>query len=199
MKKKHLLIFTFLPNEDYNLYSIKLSLFISSFSLYFAINAFFFNDKTMHKIYINYGYISFLSQIPQILYSTIITAVINITLKLLSLTEQSILSIKKEKNFNDASRRSKQINKIINIKFIIFFILNTILIIFFWFFISCFCAVYINTQILLIKDTLYSFCLSMIYPFLLCLIPGIFRIPSLRAQNRGKICLYNFSKLVAII
>ena len=199
MKKKHLLIFTFLPNKDYNLTSIKLSLFISSFSLYFAINAFFFNDKTMHKIYINYGYISFLSQIPQILYSTIITAVINITLKLLSLTEQSILSIKKEKNFNDASRRSKQINKIINIKFIIFFILNTILIIFFWFFISCFCAVYINTQILLIKDTLFSFCLSMIYPFLLCLIPGIFRIPSLRAQNRGKICLYNFSKLVAII
>ena len=70
---------------------------------------------------------------------------------------------------------------------------------FFWYYISCFCAVYINTQILLIIDTLYSFLLSMIYPFGLNLLPVMFRIPALRAKNKDKECLYKISGLIALI
>ena len=86
-----------------------------------------------------------------------------------------------------------------NIKFAIFFILNNILLLFFWYFISCFCAVYNNTQLILIKDTLVSFALSMIYPFGLNLFPGFFRIPALRSKNKDKKCLYKISGLVALI
>jgi hypothetical protein len=70
---------------------------------------------------------------------------------------------------------------------------------FFWYFISCFCAVYKNTQLILIKDTLLSFALSMLYPFGLNLLPGIFRIPALRAERKDKNCLYKFSNLLAFI
>ena len=49
IKKKQLILFTFLPSNDYNLISLKISLFLVSFSLYLTINAFFFNDDTMHK------------------------------------------------------------------------------------------------------------------------------------------------------
>ena len=70
---------------------------------------------------------------------------------------------------------------------------------FFWYFISCFCAVYKNTQIILFKDTLISFGLSMLYPFGLNLLPGMFRIPALRAEKKDKMCLYNFSQYVALI
>ena len=70
---------------------------------------------------------------------------------------------------------------------------------FFWYFISCFCAVYKNTQIILIKDTLISFGLSMLYPFGLNLFPGIFRIPALRAKNKNMKYLYQFSGIVALI
>ena len=42
LKKKQLILFTFLPNNDYNLVSIKICLFLLSFSLYFTINGFFF-------------------------------------------------------------------------------------------------------------------------------------------------------------
>ena len=87
----------------------------------------------------------------------------------------------------------------IKIKLIIFFTLSFILMIFFWYFISCFCAVYKNTQIILIKDTLISFALSMIYPFGLNLIPGFFRIPALRAQRKDKKCLYKASGFIALI
>ena len=49
LKIKHLILFTFLPINDYNLQYIKLILFLLSFSLYFSINGFFFTDETMIK------------------------------------------------------------------------------------------------------------------------------------------------------
>ena len=84
-------------------------------------------------------------------------------------------------------------------KFIFFFILSVIFLSFFWYFISCFCAVYANTQIILIKDTLVSFSLSMLYPFGLNLLPGFFRIPALKAKNKNKKFLYKISGLIALI
>ena len=93
----------------------------------------------------------------------------------------------------------KEIKKKMKIKFSIFFVLSFLLLLFFWYFIACFCGVYKNTQIILITDTLISFGLTMIYPFGLNLLPGIFRIPALRAKNKDKKCIYQFSSLVALI
>ena len=199
LKKKQLIIFTFLPATDYNLFSLKLALFLLSFSLYFTINGFFFSDETMHKIHEDNGAFNIINQIPQILYSSIVSAIINMILKLLSLSEKNILSLKEEKDLKKAIKYSKTIEKFIIIKFIIFFVLSNILLLFFWYFISCFCAVYTNTQMILLKDTLASFGLSMIYPFGLNILPGIFRIPALRAKNKDKKCLYKISTMVALI
>ena len=199
LRKKHLILFTFIPTNDYNLISLKISLFLVSFSLYLCINAFFFNDDTMHKIYKDSGAYNILYQIPQILYSSVISSIINLILKTLSLSEKDILKIKEEKDLKTTVMKSKNIEKCIKIKFVIFFIISLLLMLFFWYFISCFCAVYNNTQIILFKDTLISFALSMLYPFGLNLLPGIFRIPSLRAEKKDKICLYSFSRIIALI
>ena len=199
LKKKQLILFTFIPANDYNLFTIKISLFLIAFSLYFTINGFFFSDETMHKIHEDKGSFNIFNQIPQILYSTVICAAINMILKLLSLSEKNILLIKHEKKMSIAVKKSKNIEKCINIKFTIFFILSCILLLFFWYFISCFCAVYNNTQFILIKDTLVSFALSMLYPFGLNLLPGMLRIPAIRAKNKDKKCIYKISGLIAII
>ena len=199
IKKKNLILFTFIPTNDYNIISIKISLFLVSFSLYLSINAFFFNDDTMHKIYKDNGLYNILYQIPQIIYSSVISTIINLLLKKLSLSEQDILKIKEEKDMISTVEKSKSIEKCIKIKFVIFFIISFILMSFFWYFISCFCAVYNNTQIILFKDTLVSFALSMVYPFGINLLPGIFRIPSLRAEKKDKKCLYTFSQYLALI
>ena len=58
---------------------------------------------------------------------------------------------------------------------------------------------YNDSQIILIKDTLVSFSISMIYPFGLNLIPGLIRIPALKANNSDKICLYKLSLFIALI
>ena len=78
-------------------------------------------------------------------------------------------------------------------------IFNFLFLIFFWFYISSFCAVYQNTQIYLIKDTIINFALSVIYPFGICLIPGILRITSLNANKKDKNCVYIFSKILQLI
>jgi hypothetical protein len=199
LKKKQLILFTLLPANDYNLFSLKLALFLISFSLYFTINGFFFTDSTMHKVYEDNGEYDLFYQIPQILYSSVISSVINMILKLLSLSEKNILSMKQEKNLELLILKSRKINSCIIIKFIIFFLLSNVLLLFFWYFISCFCAVYTNTQIILIKDTFISFGLSMAYPFGLNLIPGIFRIAALRANKKDKQCLYKLSLIIALI
>ena len=67
----------------------------------------------------------------------------------------------------------------------------------FWYYLGCFGAVYKNTQIHLIKDTLISFGLSLIYPLFLNLLPAIIRIPSLRMKNNK--CLYKISKIIQTI
>ena len=49
-----------------------------------------------------------------------------------------------------------------------------------------FCAIYKNTQIHLLKDTLMSFGLSMISPFVIYLLPGLFRIPALSNIKKNR-------------
>ena len=57
-------------------------------------------------------------------------------------------------------------------------------------------VIYYNTQIHLLKDTLMSVGLSLNYPFVIYLLPGLFRLPSLSVKNKKRECLYNFSKIL---
>ena len=178
---------------------MKICLLILSFSLYITINGFFFSDETMNKINEDHGKYDLIYKIPQIFYSTSISAVINIILKLLSLSEKQMLKIKEEKNCEKAQDMSKCAKKCLKIKLGIFFSLSFLLMSFFWYFISCFCAVYKNTQTILLIDTIISFTLSMVYPFGLNLIPGLGRIPALRAKEKNKKYLYILSQYLALI
>ena len=199
LKEKQLIIFTFVPNNDYNLKTVKLSLFLLSFSLYFTINGFFFTDETMHILYEDNGEYHIIYQLPQIIYSLIISSIIKFILKFLSLSEKALLSIKSEKNSRLSNTKAKHIKTCLIIRLIIFYVLSIIFMFFFWVYISCFCAVYINTQIILINDTLISFLLSMLYPFGFNLIPSIIRSSSLKSPRKNRICLYKVSKIFAFI
>ena len=199
LKKKHLILFTFIPANDYNLFSLKIALFLLSFSLYLTINGFFFTDSTMNKITEDNGNFDIIYQIPQILYSSIISAIINMLLKVLSLSEKNIIDLKGEKDPKKVKKDSKNIRNCLIIKFIIFFVISNLLLLFFWYFITCFCAVYTNTQTVLFKDTIISFILSMVYPFGLNLIPGFFRIPALRDKTQKSKYLYQVSGFIALL
>ena len=196
LKTNHDIIFTFFYKADYNSKIIKIDLFLISFTLYFSVNILFFNDETMHTIYENKGSFDLMDQLPQIIYSTLISTVLKFILNILALTEGLILKFRSDKTANDLENRIKSLKKHIKIKFTFYFIVSTILLLVFWYYVSMFCAIYKNTQIHLIKDTLISYILSLISPFWFYLIPGIFRIPSLSKRKKNRVCFYNISKIL---
>ena len=174
-------------------------LFFLFFSVNFAINALFFNDNTMHKIYIDEGEFNLIYQIPQIIYSTIISSVTGSLIKYLALTEKIILTIKEVKKLDDLNSKKEKVIKTVKMKITLFFIIGFIILFIFMIYSTCFCGIYVNTQIHLIKDSIISYGLSLIYPFCYNLIPGIFRISALRAEKKDKKYLFRFSKFIQII
>ena len=199
LKTKHIILFSFCYNQDYNSKIVKINLFFICFIIDYTINALFFNDDTMHKIYEDEGAFNFIYQLPQIIYSSLISIVLNIPLKFLALSERDILDLKKNKEKNKLQERITKLNNKLNIKIFLYFALGFIFLLCFWYYLSMFGAVYKNTQYYLIKDTLISFGLSLVYPFGINLIPGIFRIPALSNIKNNKYYLYKFSKFLQMI
>ena len=180
--------------NDYNSRVIKIDLFFINFTTYYTVNALFFIDSTMHKIYQDGGSFDFIYQLPQILYSSLISGVINLFLKTIALIGINIIKIKHCKAaVGEVANKTK---KIIKYKLISYFIISHILLLLFWYYVGCFCAIYKNTQLHLIKDSTISFGLSFIYHFFIYLLPGILRIPSLKKIKDKKETMYNISKLL---
>ena len=151
----------------------------------------------MHVIYINNGVYDILYQLPQILYSAIISIFIGFLLSLLSTTQKNVIELKELKfEMNDYKKQVNKLLKVIRIKFIFFYVINFLLLFIFWFYLSSFCAVYKNTQIYLIKDVLLSFAMSFVYPFFISILPSIFRKCALNSEKK---CLYSFSKIIQLI
>ena len=199
LKTRHMIIFTFFSYHDYNSQIIKLSFFFFSITLFFTVNALFFNESALHRIKEDGGSFNIVYQLPQIVYSSLISLIINAIVKSICLTEKNIIQIKKIETKEEIKNKSKSILDCISKKIICYFILCFILLIFFWYYLSCFCAVYKNTQLHLFKDALISYGLSMLYPFLIYLIPGIFRIIALRTQKKDKENIYKFSKFLQLL
>ena len=100
------------------------------------------------------------------------------------MTDISYYQIKeliKEKNINKNNILS--IMKCIKAKIIIFYCFTFSLFLFFWYLISAFCAVYENTQRIFITDSISSFIMGLLYPFVLYLFPTGLRILSLKLKN----------------
>ena len=152
----------------------------------------------MHQIYITKGKFDLEYQIPKTLYSTLISLLLNTVLKLLSLSNNDIILFKQNKERKNGEKRKRDLIDRLKIKFIFYFIISFILLSSFGYYICIFCAIYNNTQIHLLKDTMISFFLSLLYPFIINLLPGLFRIPALSKAKKKRICMYKFSKILQI-
>ena len=111
------------------------------------------------------------------------------------MTQQDLLGIKYEKNKYNVKGKVLTVIKCIIIRYICFFILSILFLICFWYYLSCFCAVYKNTQKFLIKNMLITYFITLIYPFLFCILSGMFRIPALKRPGE---CFYKFSQIIQI-
>ena len=195
IKRENLVIFTFITTDDHNITFVKYSRFFFLLCTDMAMNVFFFSDETMHKMFLNYGKYNFIQQIPQIIYSTAVSQIIETFICFLSLTDIYFYEIKKCKQ-ETKNTLMKIITKI-KVKLAFFYVFTLIMFIFYWYLITCFCAVYKNTQIAFIKDFVSSFILGIFWTFVLYIFPTIFRKISLKS-NSGIECVYKFSNIIPI-
>ena len=196
LKIQHNLIRALFNKDDYNSGIIKIDLFFIGFTIEYTVNGLFYNDDTMHKIYESKGQFNLESQIPIIVYSIIISYIFNLPLNFFALSNDVIISFKRDRTKNNIIKKAKSLKKVLACKFFLYFIISFLFLFFFWYYISLFDVIYKNTQINLLKDTLMSFGLSLFIPFVIYLFPGFFRIPALSNRKNKREYLYNFSKFL---
>ena len=120
-------------------------------------------------------------------------------LQVLVLTDKDVLEVKKQPTKEEALIMKKKKLKCILIKFTIFFILNFILLGLFWYYLTCFNAIYKNTQVYLIENTFISFGFSLFYPFIINIFPMMIRMCSIHSANKDQIYCYRFSQIIQLI
>ena len=197
LKTNHIILFTFYNHDiDYNSKIIKINVFFVGLIAELFVNALFFSDDTMHQIYEDEGDYNFFYQLPQIIFSTLISKLFSWLFTKFALSEGNILDFKMDKNKKHLKKREEKLQFLLKIKFIIYFIISSIFLLFFWYYLAMFCAVYKNTQSHLMTDTLLSFALSLLYPLGIYLIPGIFRKCALSDSEGKKKYIYNFSLII---
>ena len=123
-----------------------MDLFFIGFAIDYIVNALFYNDDTMHKIYQSKGEFDFEAQIPIIVYSYVISSVINIPINFFSLTNDSIINFKQNKSNINIMERAKNLEQKLKTKFILYLVISFIFLSFFWYYISIFCVIYKNLK-----------------------------------------------------
>ena len=150
----------------------------------------------MHQISEDGGDFNIIYQLPQIIYSTIISMIIDFVTSSLALSQDEVIDIKNHENLETIDEKAEKIKQRLRVESIFFFITNFIFTLLFWYYLGCFCAVYKNTQYHLIKDTLISYGMSTLTPFGYYLIPALLRILALKENNSGKKKLYELSQFL---
>ena len=198
LKREHIILFTFVSRNDHNLFYVKIERFIILLCTQLFMNGLFFTDDSMHKTTKSKDY-NFGEQLPKIIFSLICTHVIEVFLCYLSMTDTVIYEIK------DLSKRkhTEQIiaEKINTMKkrLIAYFIVTLALFIFYWYFVSAFCAVFQNTQKAYLLDFLIGTIISFADPFIIYLLKVALRYLSLaKLKDRKGAIVYKISDLIPI-
>ncbi len=195
LKDKQIFLCLFF-NKHLMLKQLKIASFLIGTATDFFFNAFFYTDKYISKNY-NDGALEYVTTLPKTILSSILTQLFCCFLDYLISSKPILLFLKKKLKKNNIYYR--QCNSIINMcicKIRVFIIVTCFTLIFFWYYITAFCAVYQNSQINWIKDALNSFWMSLLTPVALCFISLLLRNISIKKKNK---ILFYISKTLMIM
>ena len=199
--REHLILNTFFAWDDYNLFYIKFEKFIILFCTDMTMNGLFFVHESMHKKYIEGEDLTFIQKIPQLLFTVIVNKILEALLCFFSMTDTYDYEIKELPKDKIDEKIIGDILKCIKKKLIGFFVFTCLLFLFYWYFISAFCSVYQNTQIIFLKDTLISFITSAIEPFFIYAFTSFLRFISLSSYCKKQYCsgfVYKMSDIIPL-
>jgi hypothetical protein len=200
LMREHSALLTFLAWNDHNLFYIKIEKFFILFCVDMTMSGLFFVHESMHKKYTQGENFTFVQKLPQILFTLIVAHILEVILSYFSMTDTHFYEIRQL-----PAKEKKKGEKIMDIlskvkrKLVWFFVITFILFLFFWYFISAFCAVYQNTQIIFLRDSMISFATSMIDPFFIYGLTSLLRCISLTRLCKKNCCCRCVFKLSDII
>ena len=197
LKREHYVLFTFISRNDYNLFYIKIERFFILICTELTMNGLFFVHETMYKK--KTGGLSFAQKIPQFIFSLLVSHAVEIILCYLGMTDKHYYEIKALPKKENNARRILDILNCMKRKLTGFFIFTFLFFLFHWYFISAFCAVYQNTQVIYLRDSAISILTSLIDPFFIYAITCLLRAISLLKCCKHKLgCVYKLSSFLPI-
>lgn len=171
--KRHRIISLFSHKDIYDIFSIKLSLLILSFTLdfffttllyfNFEIRLLFHKKKHLDPLY------DILMSVACTLASTILMRVADLTIEFRKEFKQYEINMNNNENINYFKEFHKIMKKL-NLKMIIYYLINFIFSLFVWYMVSSFIATYFNTKLSWGIMIGINIALSNIFPFLYYLI-----------------------------
>ena len=200
--REHIILLTFVSRNDYNLFYIKIERLFILFCIDATMNGLFFVHESMHRKYTENEDMTFVEKLPQFLFTILVSHALEVLLCYLSMTDTHVYEIK-ALTVQEKRKGEKVIEILSKIKrkLTAFYSVTFILFLFFWYFISAFCAVYQNTQKIFLRDSMISFAISLIDPFFIYGLTCLLRCISLTKVCRPKCCggcLYKVSDLIPI-
>ena len=198
---------TFFFKTPLELFPIRLSLFIFTYSCDFALNALFYvNQKISDKYHYDgdslYLYM-FVNNLTITIFSTLSSYLLVKFLHLLTNSKNAIENLfkneeekmRKNKKYKVNSKSKKdmhnnllKIYKTMKIKIICYIIIEFLVLLFFLYYVTAFCEVYKSTQKSWLYDSFISFLLSFLFEFLISFFISLLYISAIKIRIN---CLYN--------
>ena len=173
---------TFFFKIPFQLEQLRICMFIFNYSVDIALNAFFYLSDNISDRYhytgankvvftlINNLTITLISTIVTIVLISFLDSLIQSNDKLQSVFEDEEESLKNKQGYEVSEERKqtieisvKKIIKCLKLKIAVFFIVEYIIMLFFWYYVTAFCHVYHNTQTSWLMDCIVSFLCSILY------------------------------------
>ena len=200
---------TFYFKSNLEIQTIRLSLFIFNYSFDCCLNALFYlnqkiSDKYHYEDNLLYTF-TLINNLTITIFSTFLGFLLVLLLGLLTNSKDDIKNIfrkeeikmRKNKKYKINKTRKKMINnklinifKLLKIKIAFYIITESLLMLFFFYYITAFCGVYQNTQISWLLDCITSCFFSFIYEILYSFVIAISYIASLKFKSKA---LYKIS------
>ena len=185
---------TFITENHFDLFPIKLSFLVFNFQISFFLNAFFYTDEYISDAYHNDGVLDFASGLPKSIYSFVATLIITNLLRFLSSSKNELIRVIKRNS------KFRNYTKIIDIKLsklrkklIFYFILIFLFASFFLYYITAFCAVYRYSQKYWFIGCLESFGIDFGFAVIICIFLALLRYISIKKKIKY---LFTFANII---
>ena len=187
--KNQLIINIFFIYEEIRPKSIKITILVLTIDLFFLINGLFYSNSYISEIFNSNEKETFFSFVPRsidrFVYTTIVGSIIGYILQFSFVEEVKIKKILLKKRENLISLRyemSEILSEILK-KIKIFVIFNYIIVIFSWYYITCFNNIYPNTKREWIISSLFIIIIQEILPIILVFFESCIRFIGIKCES----------------